>query len=367
MGSNRSPKDEIRSLTGLRGVAALLVVLYHAFHRGTPYGAVLERGYLSVDLFFVLSGFVMALNYGNLFNGVPFSPRNYIKFLALRFSRLYPVYVLLLCVVLGLNAAGLMPLFDVPDVATALPWNLTMMQALSFGAGNINLPAWSISTEWVAYLLFAILVAVCLSRSEGVYWSAAVAAILGLFAVALLAPALQRPQLEIEGPLSIFSTETALPVLRCVAGFMLGLVCYRIQFERQGNWLGARPVVGDIAAALICACLLVPYTDILFVIGSALLIAHLGRGRSATSDFLGTPWVHWLGMISYSLYLVHIPLILSLRTIVRHYDLPYTVANVTGVVLSLLVAPLTYRYVEVPGRLLLRSLIRSSAMGFSRI
>ena len=79
---------ENRALTGLRGCAALLVCVHHlVLHIGAPPSpaqAFALRGYLMVDLFFVLSGFVMALAYEGWFAG-PTDPATYVRFLWRRF------------------------------------------------------------------------------------------------------------------------------------------------------------------------------------------------------------------------------------------------------------------------------------------
>ena len=101
---------ESRALTGLRGVAAMLVLLHHVYlHLGVErhlpvLEPMLRRGYLGVDLFFVLSGFVISMAYGGWFDGS--GPRwftNYLRFLARRVARLWPLHATL---VLMLIAAG---------------------------------------------------------------------------------------------------------------------------------------------------------------------------------------------------------------------------------------------------------------------
>ena len=88
-------RDDIRSLTGLRGVAAWWVVLYH-FNELLPVSvhgwptALLGRGYLAVDLFFILSGFIIAYNYLDGFSA--FDPRKYLHFLGVRIARIYPLH-----------------------------------------------------------------------------------------------------------------------------------------------------------------------------------------------------------------------------------------------------------------------------------
>ena len=84
--------SEIRALTGLRGIASLYVVLFHYFQPLPLVGylrTLLGHGYLAVDLFFVLSGFVMALNYGSRFAAGAHWPE-YRLFLCRRFARVYP-------------------------------------------------------------------------------------------------------------------------------------------------------------------------------------------------------------------------------------------------------------------------------------
>jgi peptidoglycan/LPS O-acetylase OafA/YrhL len=90
-------KSRFGTLDGLRGVAVMVVVLYHA---GIIFGAWISRfGYLAVDLFFALSGFVLSHAYDNRFVG----GMRVAEFLYLRVVRLYPLYflglVLGLCVV----------------------------------------------------------------------------------------------------------------------------------------------------------------------------------------------------------------------------------------------------------------------------
>lgn len=358
MAENPVAKSEIRSLTGLRGAAAVFVVFYHALHAGPDIaGLLLGRGYLCVDLFFVLSGYVMALNYKKLFvDGGSFA--NYLKFLGLRLARIYPLYLIILLLTTALVSLGAMPLYDVPDLWAAFWWNLSLMQGWSFGAGNINLAAWSISTEWSAYLLFPILVAAVFSTSQLRAWAMGGVAILTLVAIAVLAP-LIFPEGDFEGPLAIFGTQDPLAVIRCLAGFLLGLVVFRLQDTGFGNWLSARTVTGDLLAGLLIIFVLVPATDIAFVVAGALLILHLVKCDSRTSTFLGSGTIYYLGTISYSLYLVHVPVLLSLRRLFEAQGWSWSLASVLGIIVSVLCAPLAYHLIEVPGRNAMRAILSS--------
>ncbi|NNM59255.1 MAG: acyltransferase [Legionellales bacterium] len=90
-------KQEIYSLTGLRGIAATMVMFYHfnASHllAGGAFANLLGHGYLMVDLFLVLSGFIIAMTYGSRFDKAV-TWREYRIFLVRRIARIYPLYIL---------------------------------------------------------------------------------------------------------------------------------------------------------------------------------------------------------------------------------------------------------------------------------
>ena len=114
------PRSEIRSLTGIRGIAALYVVLFH-YLSGRPFtsplSTFLNHGYLAVDLFFALSGFVLALNYSHLF-ATGLNWPNFLAFLGRRLARIYPLYLVL--TLLALIAVAI-SLLQFPPHASLLP------------------------------------------------------------------------------------------------------------------------------------------------------------------------------------------------------------------------------------------------------
>src|SRR5579884_322931 len=95
----RERRPEIPALTGVRAVAAVLVVLYHYSIHPVASTFVPDRlrfalapaglGFLGVDLFFILSGFILAYNYWHRIRTG--GPRGYVRFLVLRLARIYPV------------------------------------------------------------------------------------------------------------------------------------------------------------------------------------------------------------------------------------------------------------------------------------
>src|SRR5215469_9584957 len=167
----RARREEVRALTGLRGIAATLVALYHINPELRGYGAfgrIVGRGYLWVDLFFVLSGFVLALNYGARF-AHGWRSDTWRDFLLRRVARIYPLYVVLFAgsaayMAVGLGQSYALPLLPYPTLSHPVAdgaANLFMVQ--SWGVGpSFDGTAWSLSAEWAAYLLFPLLASLAL-------------------------------------------------------------------------------------------------------------------------------------------------------------------------------------------------------------
>ncbi|WP_419759121.1 acyltransferase family protein [Acidisoma sp.] len=263
---------EIRALTGIRGVAAVLVVLYHfdLFHVAfsKPPTRLLAHGYLAVDLFFVLSGFVMALTYARLFRPV-MTRAAYGKFLGARFARVYPLY-LIATVVAFLQVHYVFHGFIEPG--RALLSDALMVQNLGAGwacAGcgdNLLAPAWSISTEAAAYLLFPVLVSIALFRSRTASYAAAAASVVALIALCIVPNSTRGA-----GLLNIFSGNApAWPLIRCLAGFMLGLVAYRVSLRIAAAQRGLGMDLALLGA--LTALWLVPDADVAIVVLFPLLI-----------------------------------------------------------------------------------------------
>ena len=157
-------KNEIRPLTGIRGIAALWVVFFHfesnIVHLVPSLSAlhpVISRGPFGVDMFFVLSGFILSSVYR--IEKSNFTLRQYAEFLTNRIARIYPDYVFcffLLALMVALDRLlGRHMTEAVNYPFSTAGWHLLMVQAWPFVPAvwhNWNTPAWSVSAEWFAYL-----------------------------------------------------------------------------------------------------------------------------------------------------------------------------------------------------------------------
>src|SRR5579875_1569838 len=156
-----TPRGEITALTSLRGIAAMAVVMTHfsaTAQKACPVliPSLVPHGYLAVDLFFVLSGFIMSYTYLKSFRQR--GMRAFGGFLSKRIARIVPlnVTVLLAIVVAGSASAALLGrniIYQNYDLPADLLANIFMLQGLGVGK-TLNGPAWSVSTEFAAYLLF---------------------------------------------------------------------------------------------------------------------------------------------------------------------------------------------------------------------
>ncbi len=297
---------EIRSLTGLRGIAAVLVMLYHfvpLMPAGTvPAGRFLADGYLWVDLFFILSGFVLA--YAQAQHPGRATPARQAAFLLSRIARIYPLYA-----VMTLESAA--QLLARPGHVAGGPLlgqlllNLLMVQSWGL-AGSLEGAAWSVSAEWCAYLLFPLLLGITVRSSRRDAWLAGLLAASTLVILARSAGPFGFAGQARSGPLDLYSAATPAPLLRCLAEFSLGLLAFRL-----AAWLAlSRAAVCSGPAALAIAALLVaalgwPGRDLAAVALLFLLIIMLAQRRGALSAALGSRMPHRLGRWSYSIYLLH--------------------------------------------------------------
>lgn len=369
---------EIRALTGLRIVAAVWVVLFHfrpLLYQAAPdfteaLAPVLNCGAQGVDLFFILSGFVLTWNYIDRM-GPGWSTRATLHFLWLRLARVWPVYLVTLhlaalWLIFTLNVGHVPPEDTSQYTATSYFRQLFLMQLWFqpyFDGSSWDGPAWSISAEWLAYLLFGVLIVVIFrvaraTRARG----------LVLLAVAATLPPIVL--LMVTG--HFYTPWSWLPriVMQFTAGALACAAVRKLDLTDR-----ARTGAGWLSLGLIAAIVGLLYffdahpmntvgdaggiVDILFVP----LVVALAVGVGSLPALLSTRVLVYGGQISFGLYMVHELVHTAWIWTVKQFDLTLSsdiwgkltllgllgIAVVGGVVL--------YHVVEEPARRWMRRMV----------
>jgi peptidoglycan/LPS O-acetylase OafA/YrhL len=329
----------LQSLTPLRGIAALTVVMFHlARDSGDPsVPAFFLRGYLGVDLFFVLSGFVLTHVYVPGFLGDA-SWRSVGAFLWARVARLYPVHLFVAALlVAGGSAQGLSGLEVLDNFLLILvPWPIHA----------INPPSWSLSAEWYAYLLFPLMV--------GYLWRCN-----GRIAAALCFALLLGLDIVVVG---VFGNLREIGVgwgalARALPEFAVGVITYRAFSDPRvaGMWRSDAAFLA-VAASLVLAVEFVPNDGVVVALLPLLLLAAVSNAGLAARLLNAAP-LRWMGDISYSVYLGQ-TIAFSVAPMMAATGLgPLLGLNglrAFTVAATLAIGTLIYRCVEVPCRTLLR-------------
>jgi peptidoglycan/LPS O-acetylase OafA/YrhL len=350
-------------MTGLRGIAALLVVTYHFYppsdNTTNPFSLFIGKGYLWVDLFFVLSGFLLALNYAHLFSE-GWSFRAWVDFLMRRLARVYPLYIAIVAATLiytvsvygSFQSKGDFPSLNLSRPLVEIIANIALIQSWGV-ARSIDGVAWSLSTEWCAYLLFPVLVWLALFCRRR---TAALAVItVALTAIATVSLTMTDGAYH-SGPLDAYDGTTMQPLLRCIGGFLLGILTYRAAQSPKLLGLVARDGVIFAAVALLAWGFAAGAYDLFVYPLFAVMVLGLYGNRGWLGRLFGCAPVYWLGLVSYSLYLLHIYLLgprYQMEQWLRGWmtvDQAGYVANAAVYVFLLALSGLTYWAVEEPGR-----------------
>lgn len=316
---------EIKSLTGVRGIFACYVMAFHLFTRdhGEYLNTFLINGYLSVDFFFLLSGFIMSMVHNE------FSIKgkgDYVDFMYKRFCRIYPLYLFLLITTILITSIHTKQ-FESPILIFI---NATLFQ--SFFGYNYIASSWSISTELFAYMAFPPLIFILSQKRNIIPFTI-------LSIAALIYITLNNNILT----MSVNVTGGWQSVLRCLSDYVFGvtayvLYCKGIKISRNMSY---------IFLAFVTYMLFQRYYDIYIILLCAAIIPSLTDKHNIVSKFLSTRPVHYLGKISFSLYLIHSILINQISFL---FDFAGSYKIQAVIILSFMLSALTYHFVETPSR-----------------
>jgi peptidoglycan/LPS O-acetylase OafA/YrhL len=335
------------ALDGVRGIAIALVVSFHAF--GWP-----RSGTLGVDLFFVLSGFLITTL---LLEEHRRSGRIRIRaFYARRAWRLLPALIALLVPFLLLAGAALLIRGAVPSslllgIGAALTYTSNLVVASDISAVPAALVhLWSLAAEGQFYVVWPLVVLVVLRRGGFRLLGRALVVLLAIAVAYRLQLLLRGASIErvAYGP----DTHADSLLVGCIFGcyFVRGRLPGLIASERARKVsitlslvavLGAAALVGQVPSRLAYETRLVPT---LFALAAGVFVVCAALGGSAVARALSARPLAFLGGVSYSVYLWHLPLLVAFAGVDRHFGL----RTVAAVFLSVLVATGSRYLIELP-------------------
>ena len=310
-------------------MAALWVVSFHISGLWEGEMPLAGLGYLGVDLFFILSGFVLAHVHGDAFRRDPLNA--YPHFLGRRIARIFPLWLAVLAI-FALKHRTVEPEHWFIYVILAQAWGTVPTQL-------VNPPGWSVSLEWAGYLVFPLLAFGPLRISSVGQRLVVIAALL----VVLLAGYL------IAGGISIHDDERWY-ALRFVCEFMIGITLRGL----MGTNADVRfdPLARIAFAFIVIAAIVVPTVgrnlaaDIVLLAAFTFFLGTLAQADGPLARWLGSGAVRWLGERSYSLYVVHWLFVETLWA----RDMPTLLKAALMVVGSIVAAAILYAVVERPAR-----------------
>ena len=374
----------LSNLTPLRGIAALFTVIFHVdlmLGGGDVLlkikdSMLLSRMYLMVDFFFVLSGFIMCHVYNKMFLD-SVQKNEFKQFTIARFARVYPLhfFTLLYCVALqviflGTGHTDNNPISKISNDFSEIPKHLLLIHSMNTTQWfTWNNASWSISTEWWMYMLFPFLVKPFSRLKSLGRILVVIACFLGYLAITFwIVPIVTEPAsipfVRVNPADLSINVSYQYGFLRCLFGFVLGMMMHAGYKEFWGKaWLGNGLTFLLLTFGLgICMHFAVP--DVFSVAFFPLLILSAAYGSPILNTFLGTKPLQKLGDWSFSIYLVHQPLMYTIGKIMETLPKPPAAPGppakpemmtawltcIAFLTITLLVSYLTYRFVEVPAR-----------------
>jgi len=299
-------KNHFLVLDAARGLAALAVFLFHIkvfVFKDTSIGAteIFSKSYLAVDLFFLMSGLVIARSYGDKLLSLSMTFTDFVK---IRILRLYPLYFAgLILGVFYLIFRWIIKHedpFDAYNLARGLALNSLFIPDFfnKDGLFIFNPAAWSLSLEWIINVIYAALAVKIASRS--------------LFFITACSGAILLYLGIDAGTIDLgWSSETFFGgIIRIVFSFTLGVLIYK----KMADWNLKIKISPYILLSLLLLCLMMPigthtvYYDFICVFLIFPLFMYFAC-YSETPSSMNKPFF-LIGQTSYALYILHTPLIM---------------------------------------------------------
>ncbi|PKP44299.1 MAG: acyltransferase [Bacteroidetes bacterium HGW-Bacteroidetes-13] len=341
-------------LDGLRGVAAVWVVAFHLFeaHATSHLDLILNHGYLAVDFFFVLSGFVIGYAYDDRWNKM--SLQNFFK---RRLIRLHPM------IVMGMTVGAICFYFQAGQewqrIADVPSWKMLLVMLIGYTLipvpksmdirgwnemHPLNGPAWTLFFEYIANILYALFIRKFSNKVLGVLVVIAAAFLLHL--------AVTGSEGDVIGGWSLEATQLRIGFTRLIYPFFAGLLLSRLMKPTRIK-----------NAFLLCSVLILIVLsmpriggsehlwmnglyDALSIIFLFPLIVYLGASGEVKQKF-ALKLCKFLGDISYPLYITHYPLIYIYIAWVRDNDIPLDEAWPVGLLVLFVCIVLSYAYLKL--------------------
>lgn len=311
------PKKHYEILDGLRGVAAILVVIFHifeAFNEGSRFKQIINHGYLAVDFFFLLSGFVVAYAYDDRW-----AKMSQWEFYKRRLIRLQPM------VIMGMIIGAIFYYFQAsnvfPQIAGMEVWKVILTMVIGFtllpippsleirGWGEmhpLNGPAWSLFFEYIANILYALFFRKFSNKVLGIF--------VFIFAAMLVNYTVFGPNGDVIGGWSLNLEQMNVGFTRLLYPFFAGVLLSRLGkliHIKGAFWvcsiliviIFSIPRIGDENSLWMNGL----YESFAIILLFPLIVA-IGAGGEIKNPF-SIKICKALGDISYPIYIIHYPLI----------------------------------------------------------
>tara|TARA_X000001036_G_scaffold399352_1_gene402915 strand:+ start:322 stop:1437 length:1116 start_codon:yes stop_codon:yes gene_type:complete len=353
-------KQKILYLESLRGVAALIVAIFH-FDIGSIFNNELTKnGWLMVDFFFVLSGFVISFNYLDKIK----SFSDIVQFQIKRFFRLYPLHIIMLFIFLVIECSkylvklkfGLsstIPAFTYNNLNTFIT-NILLLHNLVDNRLTWNVQSWSISSEFFTYFLFGLII----------LFSARKKLIINILSIVIVLLSFYFLQNH--------SMEPKYGFIRCLYSFFLGVLIFNFSNSfkfKITNYLSYIFFILSILLVIIAEPeKIIGINIFLPLIFSAFILSLImSQNKNYLIYLLERKFLIYLGTISYGIYMVHtavwwlinriITIIFKYQTFVSDEGATTIITNnlfisnilmIIGLFIIIILAHYSYKLVEMP-------------------